>query len=183
MKYFTPERLVRLQDHSDENQFLAALDDWEHALENYWQQVNEIQQRLRVIQPPLPKNLQEFLKFLTTVSLHDARVLDMYYGGRSRFRITLHPEVPPGRLVILTYSLAQPPQIEHNVLPEQLRSEPTAWMYDELTLEGGTDKGRRLFRHNILLSDGSEVSLHFCHVKIERPVPLVPAVPANFGSP
>jgi len=179
MKYFTPERLARLQDQTDERQFLAALDDWERALEDYWQQLNEIQQRLHVIQPPLPKNLQEFLIFLTTVSLHDARVLDMYFGGRSRFRITLHPELPVGRLVILTYSLIHPPQIEHNILTEQLRSEPTAWMYDELTLESRTDKGGRIFCHDILLSDGSEVRLRFGNVTIERPVPLVPAVPAD----
>jgi hypothetical protein len=184
MRYFTPERLAHLQDHSDERQFLSALDDWESALEAYWQQLKEIQQMLRAIQPPLPKNLQEFLIFLTTVSLHDARVLDMYFGGRSRFRITLHPELPAGRLVILTYSLLDPPpQIENNVLPELLRSEPTAWMYDELTLESGTNRGRRIFCHDILLSDGSEVRLRFSNVTLERPVPLVPAVSTVPGSP
>lgn len=183
MKYFTPERLARLQDHSEERQFLAALDDWEHALEDYWQQLNEIQQRLRGIQPPLPKNLQEFLKFFTTVSLHDARVLDMYFGGRSRFRITLHLEFQPERLVVLTYSLVEPPRIKVNVLPEQLHSEPIVWLYDELTLEPQSGKEKPVFHHAILLSDGSEVRLRFCSVTIERPVPLVPAVPTEAASP
>lgn len=183
MKYFTPERLARLQDHSDEKQFLAALDDWERALEDYWQQLNEIQQRLRETQPPLAKNLQEFLKLFTTVSLHDARVLDMYFGSRSRFRITLHLEFQPERLVVLTYSLDEHPQIQANVLPEQLRSDPVAWLYDEVTFEDSTSSGEPLFRHSILLSDGSEVGLRFRSVTIERPVPLVPAVPVNPGSP
>lgn len=182
MKYFTPKRLARLQDHSDEKQFLAALDDWEHALENYWQQLKETQQKLLVTQPPLPKNLQEFMIFFTTVSLHDARILDMSFGDHSRFRITLHPEFQPERLVVLTYSLDGPPQIQPNVLPEQLRSEPRTWLYDELTLEGGKSKEERVFHHDILLSDGSEISLRFCHGTIERPVPMVPPVPVDSGS-
>jgi hypothetical protein len=43
MKYFTPKRLVRLQAHSDKRQFLAALDEWEEALEKYQQQLKKIQ--------------------------------------------------------------------------------------------------------------------------------------------
>lgn len=183
MKYFTAERLARLQDHSDERQFLAAFDDWERALEEYWKQLNEIQQRSHVIEPPLPKNLLEFLKFFTTVSLHDARVLDMYFGRRSRFRITVQPEFQPERLVVLTYSLDEPPQIQAAVLPEQLRSEPITWLYDEVTLEDSKNRGEPLFRHSILLSDGSEVGLRFRSVTLERPVPLVPAAPMNPGSP
>lgn len=183
MKYFTPERLARLQDHSDEKQFLAALDDWERALEDYWQQLNDTQQRLRAIQPPLPRNLLEFLKYFTTVSLHDARVLDMYFGGRSRFRITLHPEFQPERLVVLTYSLDEPPQVQASVLPEQLRSEPITWLYDEVILEDNRNGREPLFHHSILLSDGSEIGLRFRSVTIERPVPLVPAAPVNLGSP
>lgn len=179
MKYFTPERLSRLQDHSDERQFLAALADWERVLEAYWKQLNETQQKLRVIQPSVSKNLHEFLVFFSTVSLHDARVLDMYYyEGGSRFRITLHPEFQPERLVVLTYTLDEPPQIQANVLPEQLRTEPIRWLYDELTLES-SKMGIRSLSHSILLSDGSEVKLCFSYVAIERPVPLVPAVPSS----
>lgn len=179
MKYFTPERLTRLQDHSDEKQFLAALDDWERALEDYWQQMKEIPQRLAGSQPPLSKNLQEFLKFFTSVSLHDARVLDMYFGDRSDFHITLQPEFQPERLVVLTYSLDEPPRIQANVLPEQLRSQPINWLYDEVTWDGLTREGKQVLRHTILLSDGREVDLCFYSVAIERPISLVPAVPAN----
>jgi hypothetical protein len=178
MKYFTRERLVRLQDHSDEQRFLAALDDWENSLKDYQQQLSTIKQHLRAIGHRIPA----LLKFLTMVSLHDARVLDMYSGGRSRFRITLHPEFQPGRLVILTYSLTQPPQIGRNVLPEHVRLEPITWLYDELTLEDRTGEEKPMFRHAILLSDGREVQLCFRHVAVERPIPVVPAVAAASGS-
>jgi len=178
MKYFTPERLVRLQDHSDEKQFLVALDDWENTLKDYQQQLSAIQQHMRAIGPRIPA----FLRFFRTVSLHDARVLDMYCGGRSRFRITLHPEFQPERLVILTYSLTQPPQIERNVLPERIRSEPITWLYDELALDDRTGKEKLMFRHAILLSDGSEVQLRFRYVAVERPVSIVPAVTAASSS-
>jgi hypothetical protein len=179
MNYFTPERLVRLQDHSNEQQFLAALDDWEQAVESYRQQLNAIGQRLHTIQTRIPA----FLKFFSTGSLHDARILDMYCKGRSRFRITLHPESSPGRLVILTYSMVEAPWIKPNVLPEQLRSEPIAWLYDELALESPINKGELVFRHAILLSDGNEIRLHFRSLALERPIPLVPAVSADPGCP
>lgn len=179
MNYFTPARLVRLQDRSDEQQFLAALDDWERVLERYRQQLKGVRHRLRSMQTRVPT----FLKYLLTGSLHDARILDMYCAGRSRFRITLHPESQPGRLVILTYSLTQPPRIRPHVLPEQLQSEPIAWLYDELTLEPGTATEKPAFRHAILLSDGSELRLRFGSVSMERPIPLVPAISAESGSP
>ena len=182
VNYFTPERLVRLQDHSDERQFLAALDDWEQALEGYRHHLNDIQPKLCRILRQSPAFLRRFLKVLTTTSLHDASVLDMYSVGRSRFRITLHPESQPGRLLILTYSLTQPPRIKPHVLPEQLRSEPTTWLYDELTLEDWTGQEKPIYWHSILLSDGSEVELRFYYVAIEHPIPLVPAVSAGYDS-
>jgi hypothetical protein len=178
MNYFTPERLVRLQDHSDEQQFLAALDEWERAQADYREQLEDIEQGLRAILRRLPENLRTFFRFLDTVSLHDARVLVMTWGG-DLFRVILHPESQKGRLVVLTYSLEQPPQIQANVLPEQLRSEPISWLYDEVAWDGRTRKGEQMLRHTILLSDGSEVVLRFADVTIERPVPLVLAVPAN----
>jgi hypothetical protein len=188
MKYFTPERLVRLQDHSDERQFLAALDDWEAVQHSYLHHLGEIQQGLSIMEScviplPSPGNLRKFIKFLTTVSLHDALVLDMDCGGRSRFRITLHPESQRERLVILTYTLAQPPQIKHQVLPEQVCSEPITWLYDELTLPDWKGNEPKTFQHTILLSDGREVGLCSRDVTIDLPTSLVPAVPDDPGSP
>lgn len=179
MNYFTPERLVRLQDHSDEKQFLAELDDWEQALKGYRRQLEEIQQRLRAIQPQFPKHLHKFFRFLDTISLHDARILVMSWGGERHFRIALHTEFQPERLVVLTYSLREPPQIQANVLPEQFRSEPISWLYDEVTLDDRTRKGKPVLRHSILLSDGREVGLCFYYVTIELSISLVPVLAAG----
>lgn len=178
MNYFTPDRLIPLQDHSDERRFLAALDDWECTLAEYRQHLKEIQQKLAAVHL-LPNNLQEFLIYFNEVSLHDAHVLDMYFRECNCFRITLQPEFQPERLVVLTYSLDEPPQIRANVLPETLRSEPISWLYDEITWDGSTREGKPLLHHSILLSDGREVGLSFDSATIERPITLVPPVPTN----
>ena len=114
-----------------------------------------------------------------SVSLHDAWVLDMWWSGRTRFGITLLPESDPSRLVVLTYSLLEPPAVEQDVLPESVRSEPVAWLYDELDFKDNSRRGGATFTQRILLSDGREVGLHFRNVSVMRPVGLVPASPAN----
>jgi hypothetical protein len=169
VNHFTPERLIRLQDRSDERSFLAALDEWERALANY-------QEQLTRVRGELPGDLQRLLE---TVPLHDARVLDMWWGGRSQCTITLLPEADPSRLVVLTYSLAGPPEVFPDVLPEAVRSRPVAWLYDELDFAGDGRPGVPAFTHSILLSDGREVRLRFRNVTVKRPVPLVPAVPSG----
>jgi hypothetical protein len=169
MKYFTAERILRLQDRSQEQAFRAALEDWERALAEYrerWQQVR----------PELPADLGQLLD---TVSLHDARVLDMWWGGRSQCTITLHPESAPSRLLVLTYSLLEPPDVRPDVLPASVRSEPVAWLYDELGFGADPPASEPVFTHNILLSDGREVRLRFRNVQVKRPVPLVPVVSAG----
>jgi hypothetical protein len=169
VNFFTPQRLLRLQDRSDERHFLSALAEWEQALADYQRQLGEIRGRL-------PADLQ---RLLDTVALHDARVLDMWWGGRSQFTITLHPEADPSRLVVLTYSLAEPPVVEKDLLPQAVRSLPTSWLYDELALANDDGSGGPVFRHSILLSDGREVQLLFRKATVKRPVPLVPVAPAD----
>src|SRR5213080_2959639 len=112
MKHFTPERYLRLGNLDDRTAFLAAQDDWERALTNYKDQLSRIRQKL-------PGGLRNLLDF---TYLHDARVLDMWHGRRSRFNITLHPESAPAKLVVLSYSLVAPPQIIRDALPETVRS-------------------------------------------------------------
>jgi len=107
VNYFTSERLVRLQDRADEHSFLTALNDWENALKAYNDQFERIRGQL-------PGDMR---KLIEAVSLHDARVLDMWWGGRTQFTVTLHPESDPLRLVVLNYSLVEPPTVEGNVLP------------------------------------------------------------------
>jgi len=167
VKFFTSQRLVRLQDRSNKGKFAAALEDWERAAHAY-------RQHLLRVRHELPGELQQLID---AIPLHDARVLDMWWGGRTHFTITLQPESDPLRLVVLTYSLMEPPAIQQDVLPESIRSEPIAWLYDELDL--GTNAARRTqaFLHRILLSDGREVDLHFRKVTVKKPIPVVPASP------
>jgi hypothetical protein len=169
MNHLTPQLLVRLQDRSDERTFLTALDDWERALTNY-------QTQLAQIRESLPAELQ---RLLDTVSLHDARVLDMWWGGRSQFTVTLHPESDPSRLVVLTYSLAGPPEVHQDVLSPAVRSEPVAWLYDELEFGKDSRPEEPTFTHSILLSDGREVRLRFRNLTVKRPIPLVPVAPTE----
>jgi hypothetical protein len=173
VNHFTPERLVRLQDRSDERAFLTALDKWERTLANYQEQLNRVRSEL-------PGDLQ---RLLDTVALHDAHVLDMWWGGRSLSTITLHPDADPSRLAVLTYSLAGPPEVYPDVLPEAVRSRPVAWLYDELDFAAVGQLNGPTFIHCILLSDGREVRLTFRNVTVKRPVPLVPAVPSADANP
>jgi hypothetical protein len=165
MKHFTPERYLRLGRLDDRQAFLAAQEEWERALAGY-------QEQLRQVRGQLPTDLGELLD---KVYLHDARVLDMWWWGRSQFTITLHPESDPSRLVILTYSLVVPPTVAKDVLPEAVRSEPVAWLYDEVNVGDESRQGKQAFTHDILLSDGREIRLQFRNVTVKRPVPLVPA--------
>jgi hypothetical protein len=170
VRHFTPERLVRLQDHSDERRFLAALDEWEDAVSAY-------QEQLHRIQDALPAGLRHLVN---TVALHDARVIDLSRGQRSRFTIILQPESDPSRQVVLAYSLVEPVEIIEDALSEAARSQPLQWLYDELedaqTVDNGNQLPRpdaRTFLHSILLSNGWEVKLHFRSVTVTRPVSLL----------
>jgi hypothetical protein len=175
VRFFTPERLVQLQDHSDERRFLAALDDWEAAVAGYWEQLHHIQEAL-------PSGLRHLVN---TVALHDARVIDLSRGQRSRLTIILQPESDPSRQVVLAYSLIEPAEIVEDVLPEAARSQPLQWLYDELeeVQDVGNSSRRerssgRKFLHSILLSNGWEVKLRFRRVSLTRPVSLLQRLPA-----
>jgi hypothetical protein len=158
MKYFTPERYLRLGNLDDRQAFLAAHEDWERAIEAY-------KAHRRKIAAKLPPGLRP----LQTIYLHDARVLDVWQGAVSRFTITLQPESIPSKLVVLVYSLVEAPTIVRDVLPLDNRSEPVAWLYDELDVEGTN------CLHNILLSNGWELRLRFRKATVLRPVSLIPS--------
>jgi hypothetical protein len=101
----------------------------------------------------------------------------MWWGGRRRFTITLLPESDPSRLVVLTYSLVQPPEVEQDVLPASVQTKPVAWLYDELEVKSHRRGNPLFFSHNILLSDGREIRINFRTVTVIRPLPLVPENP------
>ncbi len=164
MKYFTPERYLGLGNLDDRAAFLAAHEQWEKALRGY-------RQHLQRIRAELPAGLRRLVE---TVYLHDARVLDMWWNGRTRFSITLQPETDAARLVVLAYSLVEPPKVRSEVLPAAVRSETVSWLYDELTVAGNGTAKERIFAHAILLSDGRELCLTFRNVTVTRPVPLMP---------
>lgn len=167
MKYFTPERYLQLGKLDDREALLAAHEDWERAIDGY-------KQRLLQIRHELPADLQQLIG---RVYLHDAQILDMWFGGRSQFTITLHPESDPSRLIVLAYSLVEVPTVVQDVLPESVRSMPVAWLYDEFDLGEEVQQDKPTFTHNIMLSDGREIQLHFRNATVKRPVPLVPAAP------
>jgi hypothetical protein len=125
MKYFTSKRYVCLGNMKDERTFLSGQAGWEHAVEAY-------QAQLRRIRPSLPAGLG---RLIDSVYLHDARVLDMWQGRRSRFTITLQPESDLSRLVVLAYSLIEPARFDFAALPSEVHSKPVAWLYDELDVE------------------------------------------------
>ena len=165
MRYLTPERLAALQDHSDKQRFLAALDDWEDAVSAY-------QEQLRRIHESLPAGLRQLVD---TVALHDAKVIDISQGQRSRFTIILEPESDPARQVVLAYSLSAPVEIKEDALPEAVRSRPLQWLYDELQIvqPGENGKQPQAFAHSILLSNGWEMTVRFRSVTVTRPVSLL----------
>jgi hypothetical protein len=181
VKYFTPERLVQLQDRANRETFLAALEDWESALQAY-------QEHLGRIREILPLALRRLLR---SASFHDAEVIDVWppkpKGQPGRFTIILQPESDPARRIVLRYSLEDSPRINKTALPEIARSRPMAWLYDELDVEPpvgeehsvGTEG--RIFTHDILFSNGWEVGLRFRKVTVERPPSLISAGAGSSG--
>jgi hypothetical protein len=173
MKYFTAERYLNLGNLDDEQKFLAAQQEWEQAIADYRDQLQRIRKEL-------PRSLWQLVE---SVYLHDARVLTMHQSDQDFF-ITLQPLAPPEHLVVLGYSLVEEPIIEQNVLPPERCREPIEWLYDELDLdrpEGPrglpAPPGKPTIRHNILLSNGWEVRLHFRSAWVKRPIRVIPVVP------
>ncbi len=170
MKFLTPDRMVQLENLSDESAFLAATEAWEDGLARYGAHLQRIGARL-------PGRMRRLVE---TVYLHDAEILEMSRGRQARFTIRLHPESDPSRLVSLDYSLVEEPTIDESALPESLRSSPVCWLYDELDVEEPRE-GAPTFRHDILLSNGWEVCLRFRKVVVRRPHSLIPARSRDAG--
>jgi hypothetical protein len=173
MKYFTRERLQRFGNVEEEQTFLAGLQEWEEALAAY-------RTHLDAILGQLPRDMKGLVN---KVYLHDARVLSMHQDGE-RFVITLQPESDPGRLVVLSYTTLGEPEIKPDGLFEEQRSEPIAWLYDELGLDRPeaprglpAPQGKPTFRHNILLSNGWEIEVRFRTVSVRRPRRIIPVAP------
>ena len=178
MKYFTPERYLRLGRLDDEEAFLAAQEQWEKALSSYREQLQRIRKEL----PPYSRSLRAFVLSVHSVYLHDARVLAMHQS-KEDFIITLQPPSDPERLTVLAYKLVEEPVIKQNVLPSERCRDQIEWLYDELDLDElkrprglPTPSGNATIRHNILLSNGWEVVLRFRWARAQRPLRVIPVL-------
>jgi hypothetical protein len=177
MRYFTPELFARLQDLDDR----AALKEWDRSAERYSTSLQQIHSRLPVT----------VRKLAGLPLLHDAEVLCIAQS-RDKVSITLEPESDDGRLIVLSYTVVEDPQINRSAFPDTYRTEYVAWLYDEIALgkpgarrpsfpRGATARDGRVpvYHHDILLSNGWELSLRFRSVKIARPRRLLPSLPAD----
>jgi hypothetical protein len=175
MNYFTAERYLRLGNLNDEQEFLAAQEQWEEAVAGYREQFQRIRKQL-------PRRLRTLVE---SVYLHDARVLTMHQIEQDFF-ITLQPPSTPDHLVVLSYSLVEEPMIVQEVLPPERCRQPIEWLYDELDLDRPEGPrglpaagGKPTIRHDILLSNGWEVRLRFRSAWVKRPLRIIPVVPQH----
>ena len=183
MKYFTPELFVKLQECEDQSAFRAVNASWEDAIRRYRERLGEIRTG--------PKDgVRDFSR---RKSLHDAQVVDI---GVSEKRLTIVlQETTAAGLVSLTYSLVDSPLIDRAAIPEQHRSSPTSWLYDEIDRDedtaydpklrllaktSGLPEGERgeprwkpIFHHSILLSNGWEVRVRFHRLAVARTTSLI----------
>ncbi len=160
MKYFTPDRYVRLQDFSSDAKMDAAGEDWERAARRY-------RRKLSRLLPELPSSLQSLV---AKYCLHDAQVLTI--GSKDcTFIIVLRLSGPPQQLLILNYELAGAPVILKGVLPPDHCAEQTQWLYDEIEHVSGN---KDVWVHSILLSNGWEVRLPLRNLRLNQSEALYP---------
>jgi hypothetical protein len=185
VKYFTPERFLRLQNLDNEQAFQAATREWESAVEEYGAQ-------LKALTPELPVGVRRLVEL---GSLHDARVLGIWQA-KTRLTLVLQLESDLSRLCVITYWLVGSPYVDPSALPESHRSGHTSWLYDEIGIDGNTtfdtathiqlksgpqvtanggQRRRAVFTQDILLSNGWELRLRFHQVNVARPTALTPA--------
>jgi hypothetical protein len=162
MKYFTPERYVALQDFSSDAAMNAADAAWEQVVQQYETYYHSVEGSLPV----------EFRRLQDAYYLHDAQVLYLGEQG-NRFVIALRLDPPPQQILHLSYELTGVPHINRDALPTIHREEGSArWLYDDVELLAQSPAS---CVHSILLSNGWEVQLPFCNLRIEEVQALLPA--------
>jgi hypothetical protein len=160
MKYFKQELLARCRSLDDDVSDAAAK-EWEQAIASY-------RARTRAIRPQLPLSVR---RFLSRVTLHDAKVLTMTFG-RKQPTFTLLTQLEdtpsqPGEVLELSYFLVAGP---HGGVafkkPTQLHKEapgPRYILYDEFDLDE-----RAFFTHSLLLTGGDEIEVRFHSLRVRR---------------
>jgi hypothetical protein len=160
MNYFTRERYLALQQRGDDAMD-AADAVWADAVERYDAYV-------QTIRPEMPESVRELIDGFY---LHDARVLSMGRRG-DIFVISLQLDVPPNELLTITYTLADAPVIQQELLPWATAGAAPAWLYEELELICQGERSH--FVHSILFSNGWEVRLPFRDVHLATAYPTFP---------
>jgi hypothetical protein len=155
------------------------MQDWERASSAY---AASLKQTL----PQFPRPLQRLIK---NFRLHDADVRSMT-RVEDVLSITLQLDPPTRELLILSYTLIEPPVVNRSALPPEYRTEDETWLYDELALadpvsgppswytpkERGKDDARvPVYTHEILFSHGWTVLLKFRKFKLSCPEALIPS--------
>jgi hypothetical protein len=112
MKYFTPERWMGLQHVDEEQAFYAAQADWQQTIKSYRKDLED----------SLPLFSDQLRQFAQSECLHDATLL-ADWRGRSRLQILVRLEAPDQRLLLLIYSLIEPPIVLLSALPVAYRTE------------------------------------------------------------
>ena len=181
MKYFTPELFIKLQECEDGNALRIVNASWEHAVLQYRQRLGELRTGTK----------DGVLAFMRRKSLHDALVMDISIS-KKRLTIVLQETLGAG-LVSLTYSLVDSLSIDRFTIPEPHRSSPTSWLYDEIDRDEDTvfdpnlrllakisglseseqAKGKPVFHHSILLSNGWEIRVRFHRLVVAQMTSLL----------
>jgi hypothetical protein len=152
MKYFTPEKYLRLQDFSSDAAMDAAEKAWEQARLRY-------QRHLKKILSRIPRSLRALLE---AHYLHDAEVLSMGQQGKT-FVIVIRLDAPPREQLILSYQLTEEALIHKGVLPTPNGDRPMRWLYDEIGVTAGKKPSTS---QAILFSNGWEVHLRFRNLHV-----------------
>jgi hypothetical protein len=162
MKYFPPDLYVRFCSPDDAVADRAHA-EWEKAQARY-------EKHLKAIRPALPKGLQ---KLVGELRLHDAELLALWRGKKNCL-LELRLDNPDGDVVFLDYKLTEDPVLETDVLPAELRSRETLFLYDEVDVTRRGEK-EQVCTHAILFGNGLSLRLSFTDVRISEVKQLFPA--------
>jgi hypothetical protein len=171
MKFFTPELYLRFNSPDDAIADRADA-EWQEALRAYEHHLEPIRDNLA----PRLKDLADKYCF------HDAELLSLredetepifFRHEPFPFPFPFIPFLPvallalkhEGELVVLLYLLWH--RVRRSTPPEDwpFSSEKQAWLYDELDVD---QRGRGMFWHRILFSDGTELEIPFFDVLVQR---------------
>jgi hypothetical protein len=159
MRYFTKEVWAGWQDDSVVN----AAEDWKRRCTAYRRQLARLSERIS----------PRAMRFFTSHSLHDARLMRLNLSERERglvvqrtrypLQIELHVLTPRKRSYTLTYSAVRKVVLDYpSDRPLFLPATKSLgdWGYDELTGTSGA-----FLQHEILFSSGSTLLIEFKNFK------------------